>query len=399
MSFWQQIRKPIIGLAPMDGITDASFRFMTAKYGAPDITFTEFVNVETACYAPQALLRDMTYSDIERPVIAQIYGHTPEAFYKIAHVICELGFDGVDINMGCPARKVAAKGSGAALIRNPALAQSIIRTVKRAVADWSAGQTLSDLHMRSELIAGVKIVNQTRFGQDCSPRGRAIPVSVKTRIGYDRIAIDDWLRTLLDEELSAITLHGRTLQQQYRGCADWEAIAQAAEIAKTSTTLILGNGDLRDLNDVYRRVRATGVDGVLVGRAAQGDPWLFRSKDQLKHALARNERMEIGAAAVPLVQRLNVVLEHAAHFEALWGASCFTAMRKHLAWYCRSIPNAAALRAQVVRMNSFAELSECLERYGARELEREPGAALLAVGRSDAPVCAAPTSPSLASWD
>jgi nifR3 family TIM-barrel protein len=390
MTFWQQIRKPIIGLAPMDGITDASFRFMTAKYGGPDITFTEFVNVETAFYAPNTLIRDMTYCDVERPVIAQIYGHTPAAFYNVAHVVCELGFDGVDINMGCPAKKVAAKGSGAALIRNPGLAQSIIRTVKRAVADWRAGQTLSDLHIRPELIAQIKTVNQTRYGRDCSPR-RAIPVSVKTRIGYDRIVIDDWLRILLDEELAAITLHGRTLHQQYRGCADWEAIARAAEIAKHSTTLILGNGDLRDMKDIYRRVRETGVDGALVGRAAQGDPWLFRSKDQLKHALAWNERVESAAALVPLAQRLNVVLEHAAHFQALWGASGFTAMRKHLAWYCRSIPNAAALRAQVVRVNSFAELSDCLERYAAA-LELEPcgpGAA----------ACATPTSPPLRTWD
>jgi nifR3 family TIM-barrel protein len=363
MTFWQQIPRPIIGLSPMDGVTDASFRFITAKYGAPDVTFTEFVNVETAFYAPGTLIRDMTYSDLERPVIAQIYGHTPEAFYKVAQIVCELGFDGLDINMGCPAKKVAAKGSGAALIRNPSLARSIIRIVKRAIADWRAGQTLTDLQIRPELIEQVKIVNQIRFGPDWSPVRRSIPVSVKTRIGYDRIVIEDWIRILLDENLAAITLHGRTLQQQYRGCADWAAIARAAEIAKTSKTAILGNGDLRDMKDIYRRVHETGVDGVLLGRAAQGDPWIFRSKEQLKSALARNEPMESGQPPVPLAQRLDAVLEHAAHFEERWGPAGFPAMRKHLAWYCRCIPNAAALRAQVVRLNGFAELVCCLERY------------------------------------
>ena len=110
----------------MDGVTDASFRFIVAKHGRPDVTLTEFVNVETAFFAPHMLIKDLTYSEIERPVVAQIYGHTPEMFYQVAHIVCELGFDGLDVNMGCPAKKVAAKGSGAALIRTPDLARAII---------------------------------------------------------------------------------------------------------------------------------------------------------------------------------------------------------------------------------------------------------------------------------
>src|SRR5678815_1018447 len=98
MNFWQKIDKPIIGLSPMDGVTDASFRFITAKHGGPDVTFTEFVNVEAAFHAPHTLMRDLMYSEIERPVVAQIYGHTPELFYRVAHIVCALGFDGLDIN-------------------------------------------------------------------------------------------------------------------------------------------------------------------------------------------------------------------------------------------------------------------------------------------------------------
>ncbi|HEY2988513.1 MAG TPA: tRNA-dihydrouridine synthase, partial [Candidatus Binatia bacterium] len=119
MNFWPAIEKPIIGLSPMDGVTDAPFRFIAAKHGAPDVILTEFVNVETAIFAPHTLIRDLTYAEIERPVVAQIYGHTPETFYKVAQIVCALGFDGLDINMGCPAKRVAAKGSGAALILTP----------------------------------------------------------------------------------------------------------------------------------------------------------------------------------------------------------------------------------------------------------------------------------------
>src|SRR5678815_678815 len=117
MNFCQTIDKPIIGLSLMFGVTDASFSFVSAKHGGPDVVFTEFVNVETAFRAPHTLIRDLMYSEIERPVVAQIYGCTPEMFYRVAHIVCALGFDGLDVNMGCPAKKVAAKGSGAALIR------------------------------------------------------------------------------------------------------------------------------------------------------------------------------------------------------------------------------------------------------------------------------------------
>src|SRR5262249_17691438 len=132
MNFWQKIEKPIIGLSPMDGVTDASFRFITAKHGGPDVTFTEFVNVETTFFAPQTFIKDLTYDQIERPVVAQIYGHTPEMFYKVAHIVCELGFDGLDINMGCPAKKIAAKGSGAALIRTPELLGPLSKALGKA---------------------------------------------------------------------------------------------------------------------------------------------------------------------------------------------------------------------------------------------------------------------------
>ena len=363
MNFWQKIDKPIIGLSPMDGVTDASFRFITAKYGGPDVTFTEFVNVETAFFAPQTFIKDLTYDPIERPVVAQIYGHTPEMFYKVAHIVCELGFDGLDINMGCPAKKVAANGSGAALIRTPELARTIIQSARQGIQDWRDGQTLADIGIDPEFRTRIDLAKRLRDREETAVERCWIPLSVKTRIGYDCVVVEEWMQTLLAENLAAITLHGRTLKQGYKGDADWEAIGRAVEIAKNSATLILGNGDLKHMEVVCRRVRETGVDGVLLGRAAQGNPWIFRAKDRVKQALRSAVDVTIQAPSVGLEERFRVLIEHSRHFEEHSMIRSFVGMRKHLAWYCCGSPGAAELRAQMVRVSHIEEVVQCLRAY------------------------------------
>lgn len=365
MSFWHDIPKPIIGLSPMDGVTDASFRWIAAKHGGPDITVTEFVNVEAAIHAPHTLIRDFTYSEIERPIIAQIYGHTADLFYKAAHVVCELGFDGLDINMGCPAKNVAASGSGAALIRTPELARELIRSARQGIEDWVAGQTLNDLRLRLKFKDTVRATNELRSGSPDAVARRLIPLSVKTRIGYDEIVIEDWIRNLLAENPAAISIHGRTLKQGYKGDADWDAIARAVDVAKNTPTLILGNGDLKDMADVYRRVRQCGVDGVLLGRAAEGNPWVFRTKDQLKQALACGDAPPGAPEPIRLEDRFRVIVEHSQHFETYVQIRNFVSMRKHLIWYCRDFRGAAELRAKMVRVNNTAEVIQCLSDYQA----------------------------------
>jgi tRNA-dihydrouridine synthase len=363
MNFWQAIEKPIIGLSPMDGVTDSSFRFITAKYGRPDVTVTEFVNVAAAYYAPETLIRDLTYSETERPIVAQIYGNTPEMFYKVAHVVCELGFDGLDLNMGCPAKRVAAAGSGAALIANPQLARAIIRAAQQGINDWSEGQTLGELKLSSELIESVKRSNRIRMAGDapeCRPR---IPLSVKTRLGYDCVVVEEWIQTLIEEKLTAISVHGRTLAQGYKGNADWDAIGRAVAIGRGSGTLILGNGDLQGMSDVHRRVHATGVDGVLLGRAAQGNPWIFEEKDQVKRAGDINTAAKSLTREVSLDERFQVMLEHSRHFEKHSSGRNFVAMRKHLAWYCAGFRGAAELRSRLVRINDVNEVAECLSEF------------------------------------
>jgi nifR3 family TIM-barrel protein len=345
----------------MDGVTDASFRYITAKHGAPDVTLTEFVNIQSAFYAFDTLLKDFTYSEMERPVVAQIYGKTPELFYKVAHIVCELGFDGLDINMGCPAKKVAASGCGAALIRTPDLARHIIRAARRGIQDWQAGQTLREIGFDAAMIE--RIEGAKRLAGFHTLRRQLIPVSIKTRLGYDRVIIEEWLTTLLAEQPAVISLHGRTLEQGYKGEADWQAIARAVETAKGSGTLILGNGDVRDLRDVYERVRQTGVDGVLIGRGAQGDPWIFRDKSAVKSALQRNAELILGAAAVEMRERFRVIAEHCEHFERLCGGSRFVAMRKHLTWYCRNFRGAAEIRARMTRANNAEDVRRILAQF------------------------------------
>ncbi len=363
MSFWHEIPKPIVGLSPMDGVTDASFRLIAAIHGAPDITVTEFVNVDAAVHAPQTLIRDFTYSEVERPIVAQIYGHTPDLFYKAAHVVCELGFDGLDINMGCPAKNVAASGSGAALIRTPELARAIIRSTRQGIEDWCAGQSLEKLGLRHKLIETVRTSNERRIGYTCPMVREPIPLSVKTRIGYDEIVVEEWIHNLLEEQPVAITIHGRTLKQGYKGDADWQAIGRAVQIAKDVPTLILGNGDLKNMADVYRRVRECGVDGVLLGRAAQGNPWIFKTKDQLKWALRADAPAPALPLPVSLEERFRVIVEHAQHFENHVQIRNFVGMRKHLIWYCREFRGAADLRGKMVRVNNSAEVAQCLNDY------------------------------------
>jgi tRNA-dihydrouridine synthase len=291
-------------------------------------------------------------------------------FYRVSHIVCELGFDGLDINMGCPAKKVAAAGCGAALIREPQLARTIIRAAKLGIQDWCAGQTLRDIQVEPELIEKIRMANWLRTGANVPLERLPIPVSVKTRLGYDRIVVEDWVSTLLDENPAAISLHGRTLQQGYGGNADWGAIARAVKVARESETLILGNGDLQDLTQVRRRVCETHVDGVLLGRVAQGNPWIFRAKQDVKRALAENRESSIATPPVSLEERFRVILDHSTHHQQAAGES-FVGIRKHLTWYCRGFRGAAEMRSQMVRVKTAADVKQCLLNFTVQFVEAE----------------------------
>src|SRR5678815_1545825 len=337
MTFWNRLPTPVIGLSPMDGVTDSAFRLMTARQGKPDVIFTEFTHVHDVCRGPEFLLDSLHYDDAERPIVAQLYGKDPNLFYQAAHAVCELGFDGLDINMGCPSRNVASSGSGAGLIRTPDLAHAIIRAARQGIADWTAGQTLETAGLKPVRADAIRRLREGQ-GPALPPVRKSIPLSVKTRLGYDEVIVERWIEHLLIESPAVISLHGRTLQQMYRGEADWAAIGLAAQVVRGSGTLLFGNGDVQSLAEVVRRVRETGVDGVLVGRAALGTPWFFRDKDEARQR-AQSERCDGPDPASPsLAARFGILLEHAKHFEAQCGREQFRRMRKHLGWYCKGFP-------------------------------------------------------------
>ena len=374
MTFWNRLPTPVIGLSPMDGVTDSVFRLMTAEHGKPDVIFTEFTHVHDVCRGPEFLLDSLHYHEAERPIVAQLYGKDPELFYQAAHVVCELGFDGLDINMGCPSRNVASSGSGAGLIRTPDLAHAIMRAARQGIAHWTAGQTLEAAGLKA---ARVEIVN--RFNARINPRAAsgphgatrvrsAIPLSVKTRLGYDEVIVERWIEHLLSEAPAVISLHGRTLEQMYKGEADWAAIGRAAEVVRGSGTLLLGNGDVHSLQEFAARVRDTRVDGVLVGRAVLGAPWFFQRKEEARTVAAHQERWNPQVFTPSLDARFEILLEHARRFETQWGVHQFRRMRKHLGWYCKGFPHAAALRASMFRVSSVADVEAVLADYCAGRL-------------------------------
>src|SRR5438046_7801502 len=167
MSFWDTLPQPIIGLSPMDGVTDAAFRFIMARHGKPDVQCTEFIHVEEIRRGTASAWRQLRFVESERPILAQIYGADPDGFYQVAHVLCALGFDGVDINMGCPSKNVSARGCGAALIKNPPLAKEIIRAVQCGVRDWASGHRIETIGLRSRVVHKLmaKSAASAAFGQ------------------------------------------------------------------------------------------------------------------------------------------------------------------------------------------------------------------------------------------
>ena len=351
----------------MDGVTDAPNRTMHGLYGRPDVVITEFTNVEGLWRGGDRIFRDFLYTPAERPVVAQIFGCQPEYFYKAAHVVCELGFDGLDINMGCPAKTIANKGGGAGLIRVPDIAKAIIRAAQKGVRDWANGQTLEDLEMDPERIKRIRQMNEERvriWGDTPHVERRLIPVSVKTRLGYDSIVITDWVQELLELEPHVISIHGRTLAQHYKGDANWDAIAAAAEIVRKTGTLIFGNGDIHTLYQAAQRIRTTGVSGVLIGRASFGNPWLFRDCEKLKGLLNAGFNVTLEDLPDPAPsreERLLMALEHARVHAKLKGEDHFVELRKHMGWYLGHFRGAKRIRNELVRISSLADVERIIQ--------------------------------------
>lgn len=308
------IKKPIIGLSPMDGITDAPFRYIADTYGKPDILYTEFIPVELFKFNPSAARRLMFRYPSKTPLIVQLVGRDPDLFYSATLIAIGHGCDGIDINMGCPDTGTVKKGAGAGLIINPNLAKKILVNVKKAAREIYES-------------SGVKI-----------------PVSVKTRIGYEKATTKEWMNHLIDMRPDMIAIHGRTALQKYLGVADWNEIAVAGEIAKKNKILFLGNGDIQSKEEALEKIKKLPIDGVLIGRASVGNPWIFSSE-------------------IPdLKTRMEVMIEHCEKFRLFrHDIKNIIPMRKHLAWYCAGFHGSARIRNKMTKVDTIDDVKRIME--------------------------------------
>ncbi len=374
MSFWHTLKKPIVVVAPMADVTDAAFRQMIAKYsahtradgtvGGPDVMWTEFVSADGLVRAtPEGkikLMADLIYSEEERPIVAQLFSSVPEHMEAAAALCVELGFDGIDINMGCPVGNIVDQGCGAAMIRNPESARLAIRAAKEGIRK----------------------------------SGKDIPVSVKTRVGYNQDELETWLPLLLSEEPAVVTIHARTRKDMSKVPARWERVQRAVEIRNElgSDTLIFGNGDVTSIEDAYEKCEATGADGAMLGRAIFGNPWLFHPSKRLSKRITASEASalvhrtekydsqrdsllpgsssqksisERGSAIeiVTLHERFRVMIEHTKLFRTLLPHKNFAIMKKHYKAYVNGFPGAQELRSTLMDSASVEEIEEVVNRF------------------------------------
>lgn len=300
----------------MEDVTDVAFRTLIAAHAVPDIPrvfYTEFTSADGLARADaegqRKLRKKLAFGEAERPIVAQLFTSNPEYMEAGARTCADLGFDGFDINMGCPAREVERQGCGSALIRTPALARDLIRAAKRG-----AGQ---------------------------------MPVSVKTRIGYNEDELETWLPELLAEEPAVVILHARTRKEMSDVPARWERVARAVEIrdALGSKTLIAGNGDVRNLKDAREKAAATRAEGVMLGRAVFGNPWLFSDR--------QNEPSK--------VEKLAALIEHIELFQRhMTGYANEALMKKHFKAYVSGWDGAKELRVRLMDATSLDEASALL---------------------------------------
>ena len=299
----------------MYDVTDTVFRQIISGIGKPDVFFTEFVNVEGMCSIGRSnVIYRLQFTEIERPIVAQVWGINPKNFYKIAREIAGMGFDGIDLNFGCPEKSVMTHGACAALIENQELAKEIILATQEGA--------------------------------------QKMPVSIKTRIGIKKIVTEDWITFLLQFNLATLTIHGRTAQELSDVPAHWEEIGKAVYVRNklNQKTLIIGNGDVEDLADASEKVKQYGVDGVMIGRGIFHNPWLFN--------------LQVTNKSTSPDEKLKLLLKHAQLFEKTWGnRKNFAILKKFFKIYCSGFSGASELRAKLMETNTVDQVDQALKEY------------------------------------
>lgn len=326
---------PIVGLSPMDGVTDCAFRQTQCYVQKPDLIFTEFVSAEGISRGGVKLYDQLLFLPNERPIIGQLFGKDPESFYKGAIILSHLGFDGIDINMGCPAKTVTQHGSGAALIGKPEIAAELIKSTQQGIEDYASGKTkITDIGLKN---ASLEVIRRNLKFSNITTRNKP-SFSIKTRLGISENTVDTWIPFLLQFKPDFLTLHGRTLKQGYAGTADWSAISAAANMSHDSGVPMFGNGDIQSRQQALDFCQRFNVDGALIGRASMGNPWVFTDQ-------------------VPSFRdRFSIMCYHAQKFQEIFPHRQFDPLRRHFLLYTSGHPRAKQLRNQIVHLTSIEQL-------------------------------------------
>ncbi len=309
MNIWHTLPKPFFVLAPMEDVTDSCFRRIVGKAASPDLFFTEFTSTDGMCSPGlMKVAHRLVHYPEEHPIIAQIWGTDPEKFYKSAQIIAERGFDGIDINIACPVKKITKQGACSAMIgKNEQVREIILATIE----------------------------------------GGGLPVSVKTRLGIKASQVNEWCGFLLSTPISALTIHGRTVAEMSKVPAHWDEIAKVVELKHQmkSPVLVVGNGDVIDRADGEAKVKAYGVDGIMIGRGIFHNLWAFE-KSQREHTSS---------------ERLAFFKEHIELYESEWsGEKSFQPLKKFVKTYVQGFDGASELRDELVNARNTGELLEML---------------------------------------
>jgi tRNA-dihydrouridine synthase len=314
-SFWQTLPKPFTVLAPLDGVTDVVFRQIVTEVGKPDVLFTEFTPVDGLLSSGKTRVeKNLLYTKEQTPVVAQIWGTDPKHFYEVAKDLRKRNFAGIDINMGCPIRTIIKDGACSALIKNPTLTAEIIQATKEGAGD--------------------------------------MPVSVKTRIGFEKQTISEWIGMLLSQKLAALTVHLRTVRELSQVPAHWDLMPEIVSLRDklAPETILIGNGDIRTREEIQQKFTDFGCEGFMVGRGIFANPWLFNSSVTLE--------------SVGIEERIDLYSKHIAlYFKTFGDERNFANLKKFAKTYISNFPDAGSLREKLMEAKQIADLQVVLKEY------------------------------------
>lgn len=316
-NFWRELPRPFFVLAPMEDVTDVVFRHVVSEAGRPDVFFTEFTNTESFCHPEgiHSVRGRLTFTEDEQPMVAHIWGDKPEHFREMSIGMAEMGFKGIDLNMGCPVANVATKGKGSGLIQRPETAAEIIQAAK----------------------AG------------------GLPVSVKTRLGYSEIdEWRDWLKHVFEQDIANLSIHLRTRREMSKVDAHWELIGEIKKLRDeiAPDTLLTINGDIPDRKTGFELAEKYGIDGVMIGRGIFHNPYAFE-KEPREHT---SEEL-LGLLRL----HLDLFDKYSKNESRL-----FKPLRRFFKIYVRGIRGASELRHQLMSTNTTDEARRLLDEFEAQ---------------------------------